>query len=68
MFGTLLAPGETLDYRFDAGRLGYLHLARGRIQVGDVTLGQGDGLKVQKQGMLKLKGIDDTEILLFDLP
>jgi hypothetical protein len=39
MFGTLLAPGKTLDYRFDGGRLGYLHAARGRPQVGDVTLG-----------------------------
>ncbi len=68
MFGTLLAPGETLDYRFDATRSGYLHLARGRLQAGDVVLEQGDGLKVQQQGLLELKGIQDAEVLLFDLP
>jgi len=68
MFGALLAPRETLDYRFDAGRRGYLHLAQGRLQVGNVTLNQGDGLEIQKHELLELQGIEDAEILLFDLP
>ena len=68
MFGTLLAPGETLEYGFDADRQGYLHLARGKLQVGQVTLNQGDGLKIQKHELLELKGIEDADILLFDLP
>jgi len=67
MFGTLLASGETLEYRFDTGRQGYLHLARGQLRVGNVTLNQGDGLTVQKQELLELEGIEDAEILLFDL-
>jgi redox-sensitive bicupin YhaK (pirin superfamily) len=68
MFGSLLASGETLEYRFDADRQGYLHLARGRLGVGDITLSQGDGLAVQKQELLELEGIEDAEVLLFDLP
>ena len=68
MFGTLLAAGETLDYRFDAGRQGYLHLARGKLQVGDVTLEQGDGLRVQRHDLMTLEGVEDAELLLFDLP
>ena len=68
MFGTLLAPGETLEYGFDADRQGYLHLARGKLQVGQVTLNQGDGLKIQKHELLELKGIEDADVLLFDLP
>jgi hypothetical protein len=68
MFGTLLASGETLEYRFDTGRQGYLHLARGQLRVGNVTLNQGDGLTVQKQELLELEGIEDAEILLFNLP
>ena len=68
MFGTLLAPGQSLDYRFDANRQGYLHLARGRLQVGNVTLEPGDGLKIQKQELLELRGIEQAEALLFDLP
>ena len=68
MFGTLLAPGETLNYRFDADREGYLHLARGQLEVGNITLQQGDGIRVQQHGQLELVGIEDAEALLFDLP
>jgi redox-sensitive bicupin YhaK (pirin superfamily) len=68
LFGTLLAPNAALDYRFDAGRQGYLHLARGRLRVGDITLSEGDGLRVQQQERLALVGLDEAEVLLFDLP
>jgi redox-sensitive bicupin YhaK (pirin superfamily) len=68
MFGSLLTPGAALNYAFDADRQGYLHLARGQIQVGKVTLNQGDGLKIQKHELLELKGIEDADVLLFDLP
>jgi len=68
MFGALLAPGETLGYRFDDERQGYLHLACGQLRVGGITLRQGDGLKLQKHALLELVGIEDAEVLLFDLP
>lgn len=68
MFGTLLAAGETLNYGFDDDRQGYLHLACGQLQVGNITLRQGDGLKIQKHERLELKGIEDADVLLFDLP
>ena len=68
MFGTLLPPGETLEFRFDADRQGFMHLARGQLQVGNITLKQGDGLKIQKRELLEIKGIEDAEVLLFDLP
>ena len=68
LFGTLLGAGETLDYRFDDDRQGYLHLARGQLQVGNVTLRNGDGLRLQKHDHLALTGIEEAEVLLFDLP
>lgn len=68
MFGTLLTPGEDLEYRFDSDRQGYLHLARGQVQVGNIILIQGDGLKIEAHELLELKGIEDAEILLFNLP
>jgi redox-sensitive bicupin YhaK (pirin superfamily) len=68
MFGSLLVPGETLEYRFDVDRQGYLHLASGQLRVGNVTLKQGDGLTIQQEALLELEGIEDAEVLLFDLP
>jgi VCBS repeat-containing protein len=68
IIGALLTAGEDMEYRFDADRQGYLHLVRGQLRVDNVTLNQGDGLTIQKQELLELKGIEDAEILLFDLP
>lgn len=68
LYGTLLASGETLAYRFHTARQGYLHMARGRLWVGNVTLRGGDGLKLQKHERLGLEGIEDAEVLVFDLP
>jgi hypothetical protein len=68
MFDSLLASNETLEYRFDKNRRGYLHLARGQLRIGEVTMNQGDGLMIDRHDLLHIKGIDAAEILLFDLP
>lgn len=68
MYGTLLGPGQTLEYHFDADRSGYLQVARGRLQTGGIALDAGDGLKIHRQTDLQLQGIEDAELLLFDLP
>jgi len=68
MYSAVLAPGETLGYRFDPERQGYVHLARGALRVGNVVMRQGDGLRLQKHELLELVGLEDAEILLFDLP
>jgi redox-sensitive bicupin YhaK (pirin superfamily) len=68
MFGTLLATHEALQYRLDADRQGYVHLARGKLRVGGITLRQGDGLKLMRHERLELVGLEEAEVLLFDLP
>lgn len=68
MLGSLLEANDTLTYEFDPGRCGYLHVARGELQVGNITLHPGDGLKIEQQKTLTLQGVDGAEILLFDLP
>lgn len=67
MLGALLAAGQHLSYRFEPERQGYLHLARGELRVGDAMLRAGDGLHVQTHERLELEGLEDAEILLFDL-
>lgn len=68
LFSSLLASGETLEYVLQPERQGYLHLARGQLQVDDLVLKQGDGLQIEKHEQLQLKGLDAAEVLLFDLP
>jgi redox-sensitive bicupin YhaK (pirin superfamily) len=47
-------------------RKGYVHVARGRIEVNGHALGPGDALKTQ--GQVLLEGGQDAEVLVFDLP
>lgn len=68
LFSSVLSEDKSLDYAFAPGRTGYLHLARGRVQVGEVQLRAGDGLKIRKHNQLQLLGLETAEILLFDLP
>jgi quercetin 2,3-dioxygenase len=48
-------------------RLGYVHVARGRITVNGHALGAGDALKADG-GTLRLEGGQRAEVLVFDLP
>jgi redox-sensitive bicupin YhaK (pirin superfamily) len=68
MFSALLGAGESLGYRFDPERQGYVHLARGELRIGNAIMREGDGLRMQKHELLELVGVEEAEILLFDLP
>ena len=68
LYGTLLESGESLEYQLEPGRRGYVHVARGKVVVGSQTLSAGDGLAVEDQAVLRFQGIDNAEVLLFDLP
>ena len=59
--------GETATHRVDEGRKAYVHVARGSIVVGGVTLDAGDALKVVAAGPLVIEAGRDAEVLLFDL-
>jgi redox-sensitive bicupin YhaK (pirin superfamily) len=67
MFGTVLTAGQSLEYRLEEDRRGYVHVARGRVIVNGQTLGAGDGVALQDLQALAFEGVDDAEILLFDL-
>ena len=68
LYSTVLTAGKTLPFTLGDKRQGYLHLARGSIKLGDITLNAGDGYAMPKHGELELQGIEDSEVLLFDLP
>lgn len=68
LYSTLLESGKSGSISLDGGRQGYLHLARGRLTAGAIELAAGDGLRIPAQGGLEVRGIEDSELLLFDLP
>ncbi len=65
---TATAPrGSTLETTLDAGRHGWLQVARGGVALNGVALAQGDGAAISDESKLKIVADSDAEILLFDL-
>ena len=51
-----------------AGRLGYLHVVRGRVTANGRTLEAGDALRYRDESEVSIEGGSDAEVLVFDLP
>ncbi len=65
---TVLRPGEALDYALAAGRLAYVHVVHGSLELNGIALVAGDGAKIAEETALQFVAGDEAEILLFDLP
>jgi len=68
LYGTLLEQGQTLDHDLQPGRTAYVHLARGRAEINGESLNEGDAITLTDEARIEMRGIDQAEILLFDLP
>jgi redox-sensitive bicupin YhaK (pirin superfamily) len=58
---------ERAELRLDAGRRGYVHVARGHITVNGQVLAAGDALKTDDAALVLENG-QAAEVLVFDLP
>ena len=66
--GLLDGSEEQAQLEVAAGRLIYVHVARGEVTANETALGAGDALKLTGTERLDLRGGKDAEILVFDLP
>ncbi|TCO81771.1 hypothetical protein EV699_107165 [Plasticicumulans lactativorans] len=67
VYAGLFAGDETARLTLAAGRIAYIHLARGSLQVNGVELHAGDGLKLRDVSELHVAAGRDAEVLVFDL-
>jgi len=67
LYAALLGSGGSLVHAIAPQRLTYVHCARGRVRVDDETLSAGDAVTIVGQPSVSFRGIDDAELLLFDL-
>jgi redox-sensitive bicupin YhaK (pirin superfamily) len=63
-----LTKGQSVEKDIIKGRSGYVHVARGKLDLNGIALGEGDGAKITDETQLKFSATDDAEVLLFDLP
>ncbi len=66
VLGAALKAGETTTYDLGAGRQGYLVPARGAVEVNGVRLDARDGAAIRDEPTLKVKALEDAELVLVD--
>jgi len=67
LYASLLGAGETVTHPLAAGRAAWVQVARGSVTLNGHALGQGDATAVTDEAAVKLAGVKDAEVLLFDL-
>ena len=68
VYGTLLAAGDAVQQSLASGRQGYVHVARGVVEVNGEQLAAGDGATINDTNLMRLHGIDNADALVFILP
>ena len=63
----LLGKGESATHTVAADRHAWVQIARGSVEIDGETLVAGDGLAAVGAGELRINGVDDAEVLVFDL-
>jgi len=64
--GATLKAGETADYALADGRHAYLVPAVGAVEVNGVRLDARDGAAVRDEPVLRIKALQDSEVVLVD--
>jgi redox-sensitive bicupin YhaK (pirin superfamily) len=67
LYAALLAPGETVQHALQSERHAYVQVARGSVTLNGTKLATGDGAAIAGRKALELTGVEDAEVLLFDL-
>jgi hypothetical protein len=67
LYATVLAPGESVEHALKPARHAYVQVARGSVTLNGEPLEAGDGAAISAEKSLQLTGVNDAEVLLFDL-
>ena len=67
LYATVLAPGESVKHALQPERHAYVQVARGSVTLNGSKLAIGDGAAISQEKALELTGVEDAEVLLFDL-
>ena len=66
VLGATLKAGESVSYRFEEGRKGYLVPATGAIDVAGRRINARDGVAISDVRDLEVKALEHSEIVLVD--
>jgi hypothetical protein len=67
LYATLLKPDDTVKHELKPQRHAYVQVARGSVTLNGQALETGDGTAISEERSIELAGVQDAEVLLFDL-
>jgi redox-sensitive bicupin YhaK (pirin superfamily) len=68
VYSGIFSPGSAGRHALATGRHAWLQVVRGRLRLGDRELAEGDGAAYSDEPEVSLRALEETELLLFDLP
>lgn len=63
----LFDAGESAELSLTKGRHAWVHVARGKLRVNGHDLSAGDALALSDEATVRIEGVQDGEVLVFDL-
>jgi redox-sensitive bicupin YhaK (pirin superfamily) len=63
----LFGAGEAGAIELDEGRHAWVQVARGRVRVNGKELAEGDGAAISSERSVRIEGVEDGDVLVFDL-
>ena len=67
VYDALLGPKQRAELALGKGRHAWVQVARGSVKLNGETLGAGDGAALSGEPGLALEGLEEAEVLVFDL-
>ncbi len=67
VYAGVFGAGQQAELALADQRGAWVHVARGTIRVNGEALGEGDGLAIEGERAIHIDGVDDGEVLVFDL-
>jgi quercetin 2,3-dioxygenase len=67
LYATVLGEGESVRHELKPERHAYVQVARGSVKLNGTELQEGDGAAISAEKVVELTGVQDAEVLLFDL-
>ncbi|MDB4957127.1 MAG: Quercetin 2,3-dioxygenase [Myxococcales bacterium] len=67
VYAGILAEGQRAELAIPDKRHAWVHVAQGKVRVNGTELAAGDGAAFSDERLLRVEGIDEGELLVFDL-
>ncbi len=67
LYAGIFEQGKTAELNLAPNRHAWLHVARGKVKIDGKEFGEGDGVAISDQQRVAIEGVDEGELLAFDL-